>query len=140
VPGADGRAARRYARPMAQTKRRRTKHRGNAAGMIEARGRTGRKPTPAERGGSGAKGKGGGGGSARPNRYEHPPTWKAAVNRAAIAVVFFAVLIVVIFKQSIPNAIALAGVMLLLYVPMGYYTDLYMYRRYQRKQAEGRAK
>ena len=35
---------------MAQTKRkRRTKHRGNAAGMVETRGRTGRKPGPAER-------------------------------------------------------------------------------------------
>src|SRR6266516_1140874 len=35
---------------MAQTKRkRRTKHRGNAAGAIESRGRTGRKPTPEER-------------------------------------------------------------------------------------------
>jgi hypothetical protein len=35
---------------MAQTKRkRRTKHRGNAAGSIEVRGRTGRKPTDDER-------------------------------------------------------------------------------------------
>ena len=35
---------------MAQTKRkRRTKHRGNAAGSVEARGRTGRKPTDQER-------------------------------------------------------------------------------------------
>ncbi len=41
---------------MAQTKRkRRTKHRGNAAGSVEARGRTGRKPTPAK-GGKGARG------------------------------------------------------------------------------------
>ena len=31
---------------MAQTKRKRqTKHRGNAAGIVETRGRTGRKPT-----------------------------------------------------------------------------------------------
>ena len=37
---------------MAQTKRKRqTKHRGNAAGVVEARGRTGRKPTAAEKGG-----------------------------------------------------------------------------------------
>ena len=35
---------------MAQTRKRRsTKHRGNAAGMVEQRGRTGRKPTEAER-------------------------------------------------------------------------------------------
>ena len=38
---------------MAQTRRRRrTKHRGNAAGVVEARGRTGRKPTAAEKGGA----------------------------------------------------------------------------------------
>ena len=35
---------------MAQTKRKRqTKHRGNAAGVVESRGRTGRKPTEAEK-------------------------------------------------------------------------------------------
>jgi len=35
---------------MAQTKRKRqTKHRGNAAGVVESRGRTGRKPTKAEK-------------------------------------------------------------------------------------------
>ena len=34
---------------MASTKRkRRTKHRGNAAGMVEVRGRTGRRPTESE--------------------------------------------------------------------------------------------
>ena len=39
----------RFLSRMAQTKRkRRTKHRGNAAGSIEARGRTGRKPTEQE--------------------------------------------------------------------------------------------
>ena len=37
---------------MAQTRRKRqTKHRGNAAGVVESRGRTGRKPTAAEKSG-----------------------------------------------------------------------------------------
>ena len=41
---------------MAQTKRkRRTKHRGNAAGMVEARGRTGRKPDAPSRAARGAR-------------------------------------------------------------------------------------
>ncbi len=40
---------------MAQTKRKRqTKHRGNAAGVVESRGRTGRKPTAAEKSGEAA--------------------------------------------------------------------------------------
>ena len=39
---------------MAQTKRKRqTKHRGNAAGVVESRGRTGRKPTADEKSGKG---------------------------------------------------------------------------------------
>jgi hypothetical protein len=118
---------------MPQTKRRRTKHRGNAAGMVEVRGRTGRKLTDADRKPTGPTSRA----DARANRYANPPTWRSAANRAALAAVFFAVLIVVLFKQSVPNAIVLCAVMLLLYVPMGYYTDMFMYRRYQRKQAEG---
>ena len=41
---------------MAQTRRKRqTKHRGNAAGFVESRGRTGRKPTAAEKSGKAAE-------------------------------------------------------------------------------------
>lgn len=117
---------------MAQTKRRRTKHRGNAAGMIEARGRTGRKPTPDEqnRGPKGASG--------RANRFDKPPSWRSSINRALIAVVFFVVLLLVIpgFDVSPMQIIPLAAFMLLLYIPMGYYTDQWMYRRRQRQKAE----
>jgi len=122
---------------MAQTKRKRTtKHRGNAAGMIEARGRTGRKPTAAERkSASTAKG------SARPNRFDKPPTWRGAFNRALIAIVAFAVLLLVIpgFDVKPIAILPLAAVMLAIYIPMGYYTDQYMYRRRQRKLAEQRS-
>ena len=124
---------------MAQTKRRRTtKHRGNAAGMIETRGRTGRKPTDDERkSSSSASGKGG----SRANRFDKPPTWRGSLNRAGIAVVFFAVLLLVIpgFNVKPVAIVPLAAVMLLIYVPMGFYTDQYMYRRRQRKLAEERS-
>jgi hypothetical protein len=122
---------------MAQTRRKRTtKHRGNAAGMIEARGRTGRKPTETERKAAATKSTKGG---ARANRFDKPPTWRGSINRALIAVVFFAVLILVIpgFHIKPLAVIPLAAVMLILYVPMGFYTDQYMYRRRQRKLAEG---
>jgi len=113
---------------MAQTKRkRRTKHRGNAAGIVETRGRTGRKPTEAEQKAAAKK-------SARANRFDSPPTWRGAFNRAIIAVVFFALLVILIFKQKIGSAIALSAVMLLLYIPLGYYTDLWMYKRRQRQK------
>ena len=58
---------------MAQTKRkRRTKHRGNAAGSIEARGRTGRKPTAG----------GEQDGRSRSARRRKPPTWNSAALKA----------------------------------------------------------
>jgi hypothetical protein len=118
---------------MAQTKRRRSKHRGNAAGMVETRGRTGRKPT-------GDASKKGSAADKRANRYDQPPSWRSAANRALLAVVFFAVLIVAVFKQPMGSAIALSGFMLLIYIPMGYYTDQFLYRRRQRQKAEGKVK
>ncbi|HEX2086192.1 MAG TPA: hypothetical protein VHF89_10955 [Solirubrobacteraceae bacterium] len=120
---------------MAQTrKRRRTKHRGNAAGMVEARGRTGRPPTAGERKQQG-KGVRQDAAARRRNRLEQPPTWRSALNRAAIATIVFAVLVVALFGQSVDQAVVLAALMLLLYVPLTYYTDLWIHRRYMRKQA-----
>jgi uncharacterized YccA/Bax inhibitor family protein len=112
---------------MAQTKRkRRSKHRGNAAGMIESRGRTGRPSTPAE-----TKAQ------ARQDRFSRPPTWRSAINRAAIATAFFLVAIVVIFKEPIASTVALAAVVFLMYIPLGFYTDSFIYRRRQAKLGGG---
>ena len=116
---------------MAQTKRkRRTKHRGNAAGVIESRGRTGRKPTADERKTQARK-------SAQERREERmgrPPTWKGAAQRAALATILFIVAVSLLFRQSIGSAIAIGGFMFLLYIPLGYYTDLFIYRRRQAKK------
>jgi hypothetical protein len=116
---------------VAQTKRkRRTKHRGNAAGVIESRGRTGRKPTADERKTQSRQ-------SAQQRREERmgrPPTWQGAAQRAVIATVVFVVLLLVIFHEAIGRVIALSGFILLLYIPMGYYTDLFIYRRRQAKK------
>ena len=114
---------------MASTKRRRrTKHRGNAAGVVETRGRTGRKPTSAER-------KTGGGRQPRPHRLDKPPTWKSAIQRAAIATALFVVLVGLVFKQEIGPLVSIAGFVFLMYIPLGYYTDLALYRRRQRQKA-----
>lgn len=122
---------------MAQTKKkRRTKHRGTAAGTIEARGRTGRKPTSDERKVSARE-------DARARRLarlDSPPTWRSALNRALIATGFFFVLLVVFFpEQKLVGKVFIAAFMLAIYVPMGFYTDLFVYRRRQRKKAEERA-
>jgi hypothetical protein len=108
---------------MAQTKRkRRTKHRGNAAGMVEARGRTSR---------GGAAGAKPGGRLLKANRFNRPPSWKSAINRAGIATLLFIVVVSVI-GQPVGTAIAIGGFMFLMYVPLGYYTDSWIYKRRQR--------
>jgi Flp pilus assembly protein TadB len=122
---------------MAQTKKKRqTKHRGTAAGTVSARGRTGRKPTAAERSPrSGTRAASAA--ERREARLNTPPTWQGALQRAGIATVFFFVVLLLFFKnQGIGPKIGIAAFMLAIYVPMGYYTDLYMYRRRQRKKAE----
>ncbi len=120
---------------MAQTKRkRRTKHRGNAVGMVEVRGRTGRKPTAAEKGSAGSKDKA----SARERREDRlnkPPTWSGAFQRAAIAAVIFVVVLLAVFHEKPVATVAFGVIMLAFYVPMSYYMDLFVYRRRQAKAA-----
>jgi hypothetical protein len=116
---------------MAQTKRRRrTKHKGNAAGVVEVRGRTGRPPKDSER-------KPAGRASARATRYDKPPTWRGALNRSLLIILPFALVIALVTKQAASLAFLLPF-MLVIYVPLGYYTDLWMYRRRQRQKAEGK--
>jgi hypothetical protein len=122
---------------MAQTRRKRqTKHRGNAAGMVESRGRTGRKPTTAEK-----AGKAGGTTQAqqakdkRLARLERAPTWRGAFYRAMAAAVVMLLISILILKK--PNqAIALFPIVLVAYVPISYYTDLWLYRRRQASKAK----
>jgi hypothetical protein len=119
---------------MAQTKRKRkTKHRGNAAGMIENRGRTGRPGGPTAPGGPKRK--------LTPEqkriaRFERPPTWAGATTRAVFASLIFGVLLILLFGQDIGPAIALTGFMFLLYIPLGYATDSVIYKRRMKKKAE----
>jgi len=121
---------------MAQTKKkRRTKHRGNAAGIVETRGRTGRKPTEAERK-SDAKRTAA---EQRRERLMRPPTWRSAAQRAAIAAVVFGLLLVLFFGTEPVRAIPLTAFVFLFYVPLGYYTDQLVYRRRQKMEARKKA-
>lgn len=116
---------------MAQTKRK-TKHRGNAAGMVEARGRTGRRPTAAERTPAGrdrAKAR-----AQRMERFERPPTWRGAFYRAALAAVGV-LLIGILMLHNSGEAIALFPLVLVAYIPISYYTDTWLYRRRRRRKA-----
>ena len=111
---------------MAQTKRKRqTKHRGNAAGVVESRGRTGRKPTTDEKTG---KASAGGSKDKRVDRLEREPTWRGAFYRAMAAAVVMLLISILLLKK--PNeAIALFPIVLIAYVPISYYTDTWLYKR-----------
>ena len=117
---------------MAQTKRKRqSKHRGNAAGSIEARGRTGRKPTDSERTKPSLR-------ETRQDRRAAEPTWGAAAFRAGFASVMLYVLFQIGLggtKQSIASSIVLSVLAFALYWPLGYKFDHWMWRR--RLQKEG---
>jgi hypothetical protein len=111
---------------MAQTKKkRRSKHRGNAAGVIESRGRTGRPPTAEERKASEKELNA----QRRQDRLMVEPTWKRATTRAAMAAVVFGLLLVFAFKTPIARSISLTVVVFLFYIPLGFYTDQFIYRR-----------
>jgi uncharacterized YccA/Bax inhibitor family protein len=113
---------------MAQTKRKRTrKHRGTPAGTIERAGRTGR-PQTREDAKQIAR-------QRRAERLNRPPTWRGAVNRAAIAALVFGVLVVIAFNNSIDRGVILAAFMFLIYIPLGYLTDTLIYRFRQRRKS-----
>jgi Flp pilus assembly protein TadB len=115
---------------MAQTKRkRRSKHRGNAAGTVEARGRTGRPPSAEERKKTSRE-------SARDRRLNTPPTWKSALTRAGMAAAIMFPLTILLFAKShrVSSAIVFTAFAFVFYVPAGYYIDMTMYKRRQRKK------
>jgi hypothetical protein len=118
---------------MAQTKKkRRSKHRGNAAGTVEARGRTGRPPSADERKKQSKV-------NSREERLNKPPTWKGSLTKAgfAAAIMFIFLLLTTKGSNRVPVALTFGLFALLIYVPAGYYLDLWLYRRRQRRKAAG---
>lgn len=116
-------------------KKRKTKHRGTQAGMVERRGRTSRPTSRAQARQQAMQ-------RSQNKRYERamrPPTWRGATIRAGFAAVAFFVLLL-IMRQPPAGAVFIAILMFGLYVPMGYYTDNFLYNRRQRKEAEAAAK
>lgn len=120
---------------MAQTKKKRkTKHRGTPAGNVVARGRTSRpgaRPTTRQQAGRQRQ-------KARVERASQPPTWQGATWRAAVAAGIFFVAMVLL-KQPLASAAFVTGLMFFLYIPMGFYTDRFLYGRRQAKIARDAA-
>ncbi|MBV9213543.1 MAG: hypothetical protein JOZ25_07840 [Actinobacteria bacterium] len=113
---------------MAKAKRKRQrKHRGTPAGTIEARGRTGH-PTSTRADAKAISRE------RRAHRLDKPPTWRGALNRAVVMAVIFALVVVVLFKRPVAAAAVLGVAMVLVYLPMSYYTDRFIYNRRQRQK------
>ncbi len=111
---------------MAQT-RRKTKHRGNAAGVVESRGRTGRKPTAEEKRGEVRK---------KPlDRRDKPPTWGGAFIRSMFASVLMLVVLLLFKIGSSATAPILFVIALLFYTPISFYTEQWVFKRRQSKKA-----
>jgi hypothetical protein len=115
---------------MAQTKRkRRSKHRGNAAGVVESRGRTGRRPTAEEQRKATRQ-------SSLEARRNREPTWKGAFMKAGLmAGLLFVFTRIGLFgsETKLDTSILLALFAMLLYTPLAYVTDRWVYRRAQQR-------
>jgi hypothetical protein len=119
---------------MAQTKRkRRSKHRGTAAGSIQARGRTSRPPSKEDRKKTDRA-------QMREERLNKRPTWSSSAKRAGLAgaVMFVFLLLTTKGKNSVETAILFAVFALLIYVPAGYYLEVWLWKRRQRRKALNR--
>jgi hypothetical protein len=118
---------------MAQTKRkRRSKHRGNAAGVVESRGRTGRRPTEEELKKASRE-------TAAERRRNKPPTWNSAFLKAGLmAALLFVFTRVGLLgsNATIAQSITICLFAVLLYTPIAYVTDRWVYQRAQRKKTQ----
>jgi Flp pilus assembly protein TadB len=118
---------------MAQTRRKRqTKHRGNAAGVIEARGRTGRPPSADERKRSDRDRR-------REERLNRKPTWKGSAQRALLAGAFMFIFLLVTYHpkkggSAVIYAVIYAVIAMLLYVLLGFWLETFLWRRRMAKK------
>ena len=118
---------------MAQTKRkRRSKHRGTPAGTVEARGRTSRPPSTQEKKKQARA-------QAREKRLNQRPTWKTSFTRAGFAAGWLFLFLVLTGpkKDRVEVALLFTVIALAIYVPAGYYIELFLWKRRQRRKDTG---
>lgn len=69
-----------------------------------------------------------------------PPTWKGATFRGLIAAGVFVVLLIVLFGRPLTSSLIIGLAMLVLYIPAGYYMDLFLWRRRERQRIRAKSK
>ena len=112
---------------MAQTrKKRRRKHRGTPAGTVERAGRTGRAQTKQDAKAIARE--------RRAERLNRPPSWRAAVIRAAVSAAVVAPFAVLVLDREVDDAAVLVILIFVLYIPLGYAMDSAIYRFRQRRR------
>jgi len=117
-----------YLPDMAQTRRRRRKHRGTQSGSIDRR----RASRPRSRQEARARAR-----KQMGNKREGPPSWSTAVTRGLFGAGVFLLLLVLIFRRPVVGSVILSLFMLLVYIPLGHGIDGFMYnRRLAAKQRE----
>ena len=111
-------------------KKRRRKHRGTQGGTIDRRGSRGR-PKTREEARAQAKRR-------SELRQGAAPTWGGAFRRGLLGAAVFLLLIVLAFGRPFGEGLALSAVMLVMYVPLGYYVDSFFYRRRLKRERDAR--
>jgi hypothetical protein len=110
-------------------KKRRRKHSGTQAGTITRQTRAATPRTKEEKREEARR--------RRVERLDRPPTLRGSIGRAAIAAVIFVAVVLVLPLGNTPvQALAYGIFMFALYIPIGYFTDSFIYRRRQRKKRE----
>lgn len=119
---------------MAQSKnKRRRKRRGTQGGRID----TGRRSRPRTREEARARARSGGSRTSSKKR-DLPPTWKGAALRGAAAAAIFVIILLALFKRPIGVSLAFGAFMLVFYIPTGYYIDMTMWRKRERRRIRDR--
>jgi hypothetical protein len=123
-----------------QKKRRRRKHRGTQGGGLDTRGPRGRPRTKEEararaRQKQGSKSKQG----RAVDRRDIKPTWRSAFYRGLFGSAIFFLLFWLAFGRDPGPALGLSAVLLVIYVPLGYYVDTFFWRRRMRQLQAARA-
>ena len=122
---------------MAQTKKKRNrKRRGTQAGSIDTR----KKPRPKNRAEARGQARSKSSGKNRGQKGDAPPTWGSAILRGIIASLVFVVLLVLLFKRSIGQALPIGAFLLVFYIPAGYYMDTVLWRRRERARIRAAGK
>ena len=115
------------------------KHRGTQTGSVQ-RSRRSRPRNRQEAMAQARAQRGQGGGKRRQpvDRRDIPPTWRGAVIRGIVIAALLFPISVFLLGEEAGQAAVLSVIAAGLYIPLGYYTENFMYRRRQLKLAQQR--